>query len=146
VSAPVNAGTYNVLASYVDKANYVSALASATITILKATPTFIVLSAPVIINGTATTLLSGLIKSGSLVPTGNVSITVNGVVLRASIGANGTFSASLHTAALGVGAYGITYDYQGDGNFSGASDTRVLDVTFLPAFYHRGRPPRPFRR
>ena len=48
-----------------------------TLTVNKATPALSQLSSPTIIVGAAATTLSGKISLGSLIPTGNVAITIN---------------------------------------------------------------------
>ena len=82
--------------------------------------------------GTPSTTLSGTIKYGSLVPTGSVSITLNGVPQPASINAStGYFSSSFATGGLLVAGsqYTITYSYAGDANFTAQSDySKALTV------------------
>jgi hypothetical protein len=130
-AAPVNAGTYAVVASFAGNANYNAASSTATIVINKATPSLTNLSSATIVVGTASTVLSGTITAGSLVPTGSVTISVPGSTVSAPItSANGTFSAALPTGALAVGTYTITYSYGGDGNFNTASGTGTLKVTY----------------
>src|SRR5207247_2085809 len=68
------------------------------------------------------TVLSGTIKAGTLVPTGNVAITLNGTTQQALIQGDGTFSSSFATSALTVtprSPYTITYHYLADPNFPG---------------------------
>jgi len=66
--------------------------------------------------------LSGHIAAGTLVPPGNVTITLNHVAVSAPIDSNGDFQAQFNTAALGVSGspYPITYAYQGDTGFDAA--------------------------
>jgi len=130
---PVNAGSYNVAAT-VTSTGY-SGSASGTLTIAKVTPSFSNLSAPSINQGTASTTLSGTIKSGMLVPGGNVSITLNGVTQTAAISSAGNFSTSFTTAGLTASEspYTISYSYAGDTNFNSASDsskTLTVNQTF----------------
>ncbi|MGA2705248.1 MAG: Ig-like domain-containing protein, partial [Isosphaeraceae bacterium] len=100
----------------------------------KSTSSFSNLSSPTITYGTATTLVSGNIAAGSLIPPGgeSVSITINSVTQTASIGSNGDFSSTFDTHALGVAKYTISYVYAGDGNFTAAAGSGTLTVS--PAF------------
>ncbi len=100
----------------------------------KATSSFSKLSSPTIAYGTATTLVSGNIAAGSLIPPGgeSVSITINSVTQTASIGSNGDFSSTFDTHALGAAKYTISYVYAGDGNFTAADGSGTLTVS--PAF------------
>jgi hypothetical protein len=128
-SPPVNIDTYTVVASYPGSQNYSAASATATITITKATPTFSVLSEPAIVVGTSSTTLSGKISAGVLTPSGNVTITVNGVSITAAIKSNGTFSAARATTALKPGSYTISYRYAGGSLFNAVSGTATMTVS-----------------
>ena len=78
---------------------------------------FSALSGPSIVQGTATTILSGMI---SLVANGeSVSITVGGVQQSATV-SGGAFSSSFNTSALTAAGspYTITYSYTGDANLA----------------------------
>jgi hypothetical protein len=128
-TAPTNAGSYNIVAT-ITSPNY-SGSATGTLTIAKATPVFSNLRAPSIVYGTTPTSLGGTLKSGSLIPTGNVSITLNGVTQTAAIDGPGNFTCSFATGSLGVSGspYAISYVYAGDTNFHNASDnTKTLIV------------------
>jgi len=128
---PLPAGSYAVTAEFVPSpANFTASSSdAASLTITKATPLFSNLSAPAIYYGATPTSLGGTISYtvGSAVyyPTGNVSITVNGVAKQAAIGTNGVFSVSFDTSVLGVSGspYTITYSYSGDSNFTSLTDT-----------------------
>ena len=90
---------------------------SETLTVTKATPVFSALSAPSIVQGTATTILSGTI---SLVPNGEtVSITLGGVQHSALV-SGGAFSSSFNTSTLTAAGspYTITYAYASDTNLN----------------------------
>jgi hypothetical protein len=128
--APAVAGDYRVTASFAGSADYTPATASVNFTIARATPTFSQLSSPTIIVGTAETTLSGRLSLGALIPTGSVSIALNGGTLLAAIGSDGSFSATFATALLAPGSYGIGYSYAGDANFTGASGTGTLAVAY----------------
>jgi hypothetical protein len=96
-----------------------------TITVNKLTPIFSNLSAPTINYGDATTNLSGIIQSNSLIPGGSLSITLNGVTQSATIDGTGCFSSSFVTSAIGTtgSPYTIQYVYGGDTNFNNLSDS-----------------------
>jgi hypothetical protein len=102
-----------------------------TLTVTKVTPIFSNLSAPSINVGATSTTLSGTLKSGSLIPTGNVAITLNGVNQSATIDASGNFTSSFATSSLGTSGspYAINYVYSGDTNFNNTFDnTKTLTV------------------
>lgn len=101
----INAGTYatGVEAGFAGETNYVASNGSAQLKVNKATPAFSALAGPTIVYGETPTALSGTIQAGSLVPPGNVSITVNGVTQSVSINSStGNFSSSFTTGSLGV--------------------------------------------
>ncbi len=133
---PAVAGTATFSSLSIDKAGngYTLAasstgLAGATsngFNITTVTPAFTNLSSPSITYGTPSTTLSGTISSGSLIPSGSVSITLNGVTQTAAINSTtGNFSSSFTTSSLTVtnSPYTITYSYPGDSNFTNVSDT-----------------------
>jgi autotransporter-associated beta strand protein len=97
-------------------------------------PVFSNLSAPTISYGTAFTDLSGTIVAGASVPSGNVSITLNGETESAPIDpATGNFHHAFDTHALQVTQpYGITYTYSDAGLPAPVTDTsNSLTVTPL---------------
>ena len=125
----LNAGTQTLSVAFTptDTADYTNASKSVTLTVLKATPVFSNLSAPTIILHTASTTISGKLSFGSFIPTGSVSITLNGVTQTAAINsADGTFSTTFDTSTLAVGTYTITFSYAGDANFNSTSATSTL--------------------
>jgi N-acetylneuraminic acid mutarotase len=103
------------------------------LTVIQATPVFSALTSPTIVYGTPSTVLSGKLTLGAHIPTGSVSITVNGVTQSAAIaGADGSFASTFTTNSFGVtgSPYTITYSYAGDVNFTTVSDaTKTLTVT-----------------
>ena len=117
-----NAGAASATATYDGDANHFGSTGVGGFTIAKATPVFSALSGPTIDAGTTPTVLAGTLRSGALVPSGNVSITLNGVTQSPAISATGTFSASFATGALTTtgSPYTITYSYLGDANFNAA--------------------------
>ncbi len=103
-----------------------------------ATPSFSNLDGPTIAEGTATTLVGGTIKAGSLIPPGSVSVTINGDTQLAAIDpASGFFTATFNTSALTAAGspYTITYFFPGDADYNPATDTsKTLTVsnTLIP--------------
>jgi hypothetical protein len=98
---------------------------------VRAIPIFSNLSEPTITYGDTPTTLSGTIKAGSLIPPGNVSITLNSVTHTAAIDpATGNFSSDFATGTLGVSGspYTITYSYTGNDIFTDASNSSKLTV------------------
>ncbi len=129
----LNAGSaQSLLASFTptDTTNYNPTSKNVQINILKATPSFSNLSSPLITYGTASTTLSGKISFGSLIPTSNVAITLNGVTQNAAIQAGGNFSSAFATGSLAPAAYSIAYGYAGDSNFNSASGSGTLTVGY----------------
>jgi hypothetical protein len=100
---------------------------------VSATPVFSALLSPTIVYGTATTTLTGHLAADTLSPPAgeNVLITLDGVTQTAPLDGNGNFSSPFNTAALGVAGspYTVSYNYDGDSAFFGASDSGTLTVT-----------------
>jgi len=127
-----NAGTAAATATYAGDSNHDGSSGAGGFTIAKATPVFSGLSGPTISAGATPTALTGTLKSGSLIPSGSVSITLNGVTQPAAISsATGAFSSSFATGALTtVGSpYTITYSYAGDANFAAAGPDTSKGLT-----------------
>ena len=94
-----------------------------------ATPTFSNLSSPIILPGESPTPMGGIIKAGSLVPPGSVTIQVASFTAGATIGSDGRFSFSFDTSALTPGTYPITYSYPGSpGDYASAAGAGTLTV------------------
>jgi large repetitive protein len=127
--APSAAGTYTVVVSFAGSADYAAASRSTTFTVKKATPAFSLLTSATISMGTATTILSGTVSLGSVVPTGQVTIAVDGVSMTAVIQADGSFSVTFATGSLAIGRHSIIYSYPGDDNFNPVSGKGTLTVT-----------------
>jgi hypothetical protein len=128
----VKAGGYAIVASYnppASGANFNASTGSATVTVAKATPVLSNLSSPTIRRRTATTTLSGKVLFGSLIPTGSLKITLNGVSKTVTVAANGTFSGSFSTTSLAVSSYTISYLYLGDVNFNSTTASTKLVVS-----------------
>lgn len=124
------AGSHKIVASYTGDNSFTPSFDSTVFVVDNATPVFSLLRSPTIIVGTNSTTLSGTISLESLVPTGSVTITLNSVGKSVSINSDGTFSALFATEALGVGAYPISYSYNGDQNFNAAADVGTVNVTY----------------
>jgi uncharacterized repeat protein (TIGR03803 family) len=97
---------------------------------------FVNLSAPVVMYGTATTTLSGQLiyhagtQSGGDGQTETVAITLDGVTLNGTADSDGNFSATFGTSTLGVAdsPYTIGFDYLGDTDFGSATASSPLNV------------------
>jgi hypothetical protein len=129
----LNAGSgQSLLSSFTptDSTNYNAGSKTVMINVLKATAAFSNLSSPTIAYGMATTNLSGKLSFGSLIPTGNVAITLNSVTQNAAIEAGGNFASSFATGSLAPGSYSIAYNYAGDSNFNSASGSGTLQVGY----------------
>jgi len=68
------------------------------------------------------------VKLNLLIPTGSVTITVNGISQAAGIGAGGAFSTTFAPNTIGVGSYSVTAAYSGDGNFNAVNSTGTLNL------------------
>jgi hypothetical protein len=132
---PINAGSYAVVATITDPNNTGSA--NGTLVIAKATPVFSNLISATINWSDTPTILGGTLKAGSLIPPGNVTITLNNVSQLAAInGMTGNFSSSFATGGLAVtgSPYTITYIYVGSTNFDsvGPDISKTLTVNAVP--------------
>jgi hypothetical protein len=96
----------------------------------KATPEFSNVTAPSIIVGMASTVLTGKISAGTLIPTGSVVINLDGNLQSAAIQPDGTFSATLSTGSFPVGIFPINVSFAGDANFNPASAPSTLTVAY----------------
>ena len=118
-------GTHTITATYTSDVSGYGGSTSATLqqTINKLNPVFSNLTPSQSISaGTASVKLSGKLAAGSVIPVGSVSISVNGVSTPATVGSDGSFSATVDTHALIAKAYSVNYAYAGGGNFSAVSD------------------------
>jgi streptogramin lyase len=112
-----------------DTADFNTVTAATTINVVKATPTFTGLASDPVVVGTASATLSGTLSAPTAIPAGDtVTVTAGGASATATVQADGTFAASLPTAALAVGSYTINYQYAGSANFNGASGSGTLQV------------------
>jgi fibronectin-binding autotransporter adhesin len=131
-TAPSDAGTYTVVAHYDGSYGYTAADSDpVTVTIDQAAPVFSITSTTIIIDGTSTVTLSGVLRAGSLVPTGLVTVALAGVGSQeVAIQSDGTFAATFGTGSLAVGAHAVTFDYAGDQNFTATEAGGMLDDTY----------------
>ncbi len=127
--APAAPGRYEVDAFFAGSADYGMASRSATFTIKRATPAFSSLAIPTITRGTTSVVLSGTLSLGNLIPTGVLTITIDGVSVIAVIQSDGTFSATFDTTALRPGKHTITWSYAGDEDFNAIRARETLTVT-----------------
>jgi hypothetical protein len=83
-----------------------------------------------VIYGTTDVTVTGSLTAGSVVQGESVSVTLNGVTQDATIGPDGSFSATLDSSDLHVSdmPYTIDYAYASDGSTSDASATTALSV------------------
>jgi hypothetical protein len=136
VADPVTAGTYTVTAAFAGSANYAPASATALLTIDRATTSFGSLDSPTVTYGTTSITLSGKIVSTTIVPAGNVVITILGgglaqpLNLSAQVGTDGRFSAGLPPRFLAAGRYAISYTSAGSANFTPAAGSGTLTVAY----------------
>jgi hypothetical protein len=129
--APTDAGVYRVTASFAGSADYTAASAFAVFTIDQARPVFAVASTTVITTGTGTVTVSGTLLAGALAPPGSVTVSLDGgSPSQANIAADGSFSVTLSTAALPVGAHTLTFVYAGSVNFAAVTASGTLDDTY----------------
>ena len=117
-----------------DAIDYNDASAVAHINVLKATPTFSDLSPSTsIVYGTAALDVTGKLTSPTAIPVGQtVTVAIAGESGSALVGLDGSFSASVPTAAIHASAtpYTIAYAFAGSGDFVAAGDTSTtLTVT-----------------
>lgn len=112
--------------------NYEPASGDSNIAIAKATPTFSNLTSPVISFGTASTTLSGKLSLSALIPTGIISITLNGVSQSALIQPDGSFWSSFGTGSLPPAnpPYNVAFSYAGDRNFNPIAGAGTLTVSY----------------
>ncbi|MFE3867087.1 MBG domain-containing protein [Flavobacterium sp. LS2P90] len=122
---PTNAGSYPIVASLTN-ANYQATNTTGTLLVSKATPAFSNLTASQSISyGTSLITLSGKITAGTLIPTGSVSVTVDGTGQTGTINSSdGTFSLIVNTSSITASAtpYSINYNYTATVNFSAKLD------------------------
>jgi hypothetical protein len=132
-TAPSDAGNYPIVATIISSGY--SGSATGTLVVAKAAPVFSNLTTASLSLGTTPTTLGGILQAGSLVPSGNVIITLNGTTQTVSINSStGSFISSFNTSALTVSGspFPISYSYNGDSNFNSISDnSHTVTITTL---------------
>lgn len=147
-SLGVSHSPYQITYSYPDQGDYSAVTdASKSLTVIKAVTSLNSLSSPTITIGVPTVELSGTVGSNSVLPVGqSVTVTLlgsKGVLASSSgdIGSDGSFSATISTAALPVGSYTIQYSYAGDDNFKASSGTGTLQVSYgIQTLFNTSKP------
>ncbi len=125
------AGAHSIQITYSGDGNFNGSTQTFVQDVNRATPAFSSLSAPTMVYGTTPTAISGNLKLGSFVPTGSVTITLNGVQQSAAVNATtGNFGSGFATSGLVVSGspYAIGFSYPGDSNFASASGSSTLTV------------------
>jgi hypothetical protein len=83
--------------------------------------------------------LAGTLSYGNLIPTGSVTVSLDGTSQTVPIAADGSFAATFATGGLSVGAHTITFSYGGDANFTDASASGTMDDTYgVLALFNQG--------
>lgn len=133
----VSNSPYTITYNYPGQSNFASVTdTSQSLTVTPAVTTLSNLSSQTLVIGTPTVTLSGLAGSNSVLPVGqSVTVTLigsSGAVASGSgvIAGDGSFSATVNTAALPAGSYTIQYSYAGDANFQASSGSGTLQVTY----------------
>ena len=118
--APIDAGTYTVVANFPGTADYLAASsAPVTFTIARAIPTVaLATSGNSAVFGQAVALVANVAAPGGGLATGTVTFSSGGTIL-GTIALGGSGAATLASSALAVGAQSITATYSGDTNFQG---------------------------
>ena len=113
--------------------------------VARATPVFSAISSPSIEAGGGTASVAGTIGGTPSIPTGIVRLTLGTQSVDAPIAADGRFSATFATAALGPAGspYAIAVSYAGDANFTPTSAMTTLTVadTIAPVIVLNGASP-----
>jgi hypothetical protein len=122
-------GSYTVVFKVTDGLN--TSQSQVTIQVAKLTPVFSNLNSPRINAQDTSTTLTGNLKAGSYVPTGSISILLNGQAYTTPLDFYGNFVLNLETNNLQASGspYIINYQYSGDANYKSAlSNTNKLIV------------------
>jgi hypothetical protein len=135
-SLTASGSPYAISFSYPGNADFTPATGQSSLTVLKPlnSPTFSLPSAPIIVVGAASTVISGHLDAnagGPTIPAGEgVAVTLAGVTQTATLDANDDFSTTFDTSTLLVTgpAYAIDFGYAGDGNFAPAAAHSSLTV------------------
>jgi hypothetical protein len=125
-------GTYpiNLARGTLSAANYDFSFVSGTLTITKANTAFAGLADQTVIFGSQDVTVTGKVLDGSLVPTGQVTISFNGKNQTVALKSDGSFTAKFAVSNLATGVYSVSYSYGGDANFNGAKATSSVTDTY----------------
>ena len=117
-------GAHSITAAYDGSTNYAKSTSVAlTVQITKVTPVFSQLTASPTMNyGDASINLGGKITASNGPVTGSVTVTLNNAPKTASIGSDGTFSATFDTSTLAVNTYSITYSFAATDSLNAVTD------------------------
>jgi hypothetical protein len=136
-TAALAAGSYTIEYSYGGDDNFTGRTdTSNSLTVSQATTTLSGLTSSNIVVGTSSVTFSGTVSSNSVLPVGqSVTVTLlgtSGPLASGSgvIGSDGSFSATLNTAALPAGSYTIQYSFVGDANFQSSGGSGTLQVSY----------------
>ena len=101
-----------------------------TVTVRKAASSVSGIAAPPVELGAPSVAVSGLVRSGEMIPTGTVTARIGGASASGTVGSDGRFTVLVPAAALTVtgSPYTIAVSYGGDANFLGAAGTGSLTV------------------
>jgi hypothetical protein len=119
-SAPVNAGTYSVTASYSGDTNHAGSMATTTFTISQATSTTAVSDAGGTYNG------SPFAATGTVSGVGGLSTTASSF---SYAGTGSTSYGPTVNAPLNAGAYSVTATYNGDANHTGSMAATTFTIS-----------------
>jgi len=134
VISSLAAGRHSITAVYSGDAKFTGSTSNAlTQRITALQPLFNILTPSLTIPaGTQNVTFGGQISAGTYIPSGTVSIILNGVTTPATIQSDGSFSASVDTHSLVINSYVVTFEFAAAGNFKAVSDSSTrLTVTSL---------------
>ncbi|MCQ2964238.1 MAG: Ig-like domain-containing protein, partial [archaeon] len=125
----LNAGFYNITVRYNGDSNYTESSTNLTdIIVNQGNPTVnVVINSDIISFGENVTI-TGNVTGLDVVPTGNVTILVNGTEVANKTLTDGKFSYSI--SDLNAGFYNITVRYNGDSNYTSIENS--TDLTVIP--------------
>ncbi|MFO0957659.1 MAG: Ig-like domain repeat protein [Isosphaeraceae bacterium] len=108
-----------------DPIGFTTAAATTSIRVVKARPTFIGISAPVIAtyNQAGGAVVSGRLIAPTAVPAAQVvSISIGNASAQAAVQEDGSFAATIDLHGLAAGTYSVAFAYAGNANFDPAVD------------------------
>jgi len=127
----VGSHTLNVTFTPMDAADYTTAVATATISIIKATPVVSVSVSPEpSYPGDYATITATVSSVNSTYPTGSVTFSIDGTAAGSAILSSG--AATLSYSFAQVGSHTITATFGGDANYNTASGSGQHNVVLIP--------------